>query len=309
MAGAGPARAREKAIAGKITILDQAGQPVRSGVPSVGSQIVDVTVAPGGMLVFSPATVNISVGDTVRWTWSGSFHSVTSGTMCMADSQYCSPNDMNCSAGTLSTAGTVYQHTFNQPGTYSYFCAAHCAFGMVGTVNVSAPLQLVSAVSRKTHGAAGIFDVALPLSGEPGVECRSSGGNHTLVFTASNNLVSGNAAVTSGVGTVSGSPTFSGNTMTVELTGVSDVQRITVTLTGVTDVNSQVLADTPVSVNMLIADTTGNKTVNASDIAQTKLQSGQAVTGSNFREDVTVSGTINGSDIGLVKSRSGASLP
>ena len=61
---------------------------------------------------------------------------------------------------------------------------------------------------------------------------------------------------------------------------------------------------------ILIGDTNGNGTVNATDIGQTKAQSGQAVTGSNFRLDVTVSGgSINASDIGLVKSRSGTQLP
>ena len=60
---------------------------------------------------------------------------------------------------------------------------------------------------------------------------------------------------------------------------------------------------------MLIGDTSGNKTVNASDVGQTTGQSGVPVTGANFREDVTVSGAITASDIGLVKSRSGASVP
>ena len=65
-------------------------------------------------------------------------------------------------------------------------------------------------------------------------------------------------------------PTFNGNTMTVNLTGVTDVQRITVTLNNVTDSFAQVLPDTPVSVNMPIFDTTANKTVNASDVGETK---------------------------------------
>jgi hypothetical protein len=60
---------------------------------------------------------------------------------------------------------------------------------------------------------------------------------------------------------------------------------------------------------LLLGDTSGNKTVNASDITQTKGQSGLPVTAANFREDVAVSGSINASDIGFVKSRSGASLP
>jgi hypothetical protein len=169
-------------------------------------------------------------------------------------------------------------------------------------------LQLTAAVSRKTHGAAA-FDINLPLTGEPGVECRSTGGNHTLVFTFNNNVVSGSASVTTGIGSVSGSPIFADNTMTVDLTGVADVQKITVTLSGVTDSFSQVLPDTVVSVNMLIGDTTGNKAVNSSDIAQTKAQSGIQVSGTNCREDVTVNGSINSSDIALVKSRSGFGVP
>ncbi len=52
-----------------------------------------------------------------------------------------------------------------------------------------------SAVSRKTHGAAGPFDIALPLTGTPGIECRSAGGtsDYTMVVTfASNVTVAGN---------------------------------------------------------------------------------------------------------------------
>jgi hypothetical protein len=97
--------------------------------------------------------------------------------------------------------------------------------------------------------------------------------------------------------------------MTVNLTGVADVQKITVTLSGVTDSLGQVLPNTAVSMNLLNGDTSGNKMVNASDIGQTKAQSGVPVTNANFRQDVTPNGTINASDIGLVKSRSGQSVP
>ncbi|PYK51112.1 MAG: hypothetical protein DME51_03975 [Verrucomicrobia bacterium] len=120
-----------------IQIVDQDGQPAVNGVPSAISTTVNVTVGGGNGFQFVPDTVNISVGDTVQWTWATSFHSVTSGPPCQADSQYCSPNDMNCATGTLSNSGTVYTHTFTVPGTYSYHCAAHCSLGMTGVVNVS----------------------------------------------------------------------------------------------------------------------------------------------------------------------------
>lgn len=128
---------QKQRIAPGIRIVDQNGQPAVSGVPSATSTIVDVTVAPGGTFTFDPSTINISVGDTVRWTWAGSGHSVTSGQPCQADSQFCSPNDMNCASLNLSNIGFVYTHTFSQAGTYSYFCQSHCFFGMTGVVNVS----------------------------------------------------------------------------------------------------------------------------------------------------------------------------
>jgi hypothetical protein len=97
--------------------------------------------------------------------------------------------------------------------------------------------------------------------------------------------------------------------MTVNLTGVSDVQQITVTLSNVTDCFGSILPDTMLSAGMLVGDTTGNRTVNASDVAQVKAQSGSAVTSANFREDLNVDGLLNASDIGLVKIKSGHSLP
>jgi hypothetical protein len=181
--------------------------------------------------------------------------------------------------------------------------------GPTGITVLPAPLQLEAAISFKGHGMVP-YAIDLPLTGAPGVECRSSAGNHTLVFTFNNNVFAGSASVTSGVGTVAaGSPSFSGNHMTVSLTGVADVQKVTITLSNVTDGFNQVLPNTAVSVNFLIGDTNGNKAVNASDVAQTKAQSGLSVTSSNFREDVTVSGVINASDVALVKSRSGFGVP
>jgi hypothetical protein len=71
--------------------------------------------------------------------------------------------------------------------------------------------------------------------------------------------------VTSGVGTVSGPPVFSGNTMTINLTGVANVQTLTVTLSNVMDTFGQNLPDTGVTMSVLIGDTNGNGTVNAAD--------------------------------------------
>ena len=170
-------------------------------------------------------------------------------------------------------------------------------------------LQLTSAVSRKKHGTAGNFDVNLPLAGEPGLECRNSSGKHKFVFSFNNPVVSGDATVTFGIGSVHGSPVFSGNTMIVNLTGVGDVQKITVTLTDVTDTSAHVLTAKDVSANMLIGDTSGNKIVNSLDVNQTRHQVGIPVTSANFREDVKPDGSIVTTDVRQVQSSLGNSVP
>lgn len=134
-------------------------------------------------------------------------------------------------------------------------------------------------------------------------------GNYTLVFSFSADVISGTASVTSGTGSVSGSPVFAGDTMTVALTGVTDVQKITVTLTDVTSSDSQVLPDTSVSMNVLIGDATADKTVTDSDVRLTKGQVGMAVTAANFREDVNANGSISTTDVRLVRGALGHSLP
>ena len=176
------------------------------------------------------------------------------------------------------------------------------------------PLQLTSAVSRKSHSGTP-FDVNLPLTGEPGVECRTGGAskNHTLVFTFNSPVIAGNAVATSslgaGNGSVSGSPSFFRNTMTVNLTGVTDQQKITVTLNNVTGAAGTVLSPASVDVNVLLGDTTANKSVNASDVSQTKSRSGATLSAANFRSDTNLTGSINASDVSQVKANSGHAVP
>ena len=173
-----------------------------------------------------------------------------------------------------------------------------------------------SAVSRKAHGFAGNFDIALPLSGTPGIECRSGGAtnDYTLVVTFLANVsVSGNpqAAVTSGIGTIGsggisngGMVMTSGNVVTIPLTNVANAQTINVTLN---NVNGSTNVTIPMGV--LIGDVNGNGAVNASDVALTKSRSGQPVAAATFRSDVNADGSINAGDVALVKSLAGTGLP
>ena len=173
-----------------------------------------------------------------------------------------------------------------------------------------------SAVSRKTHGSAGTFDVNLALSGTPGIECRAGDAtnDYTMVVTFLANVsVNGSpqAAVTAGSGTVGsggvsngGIVTISGNVVTIPLTNVANAQTIDVTLNSV---NGSTNITIPMSV--LIGDTNANGTVNAADVAQTKGRLGQTVVAANFRSDVNGNGSINAGDTAIIKQNSGTSLP
>jgi hypothetical protein len=195
---------------------------------------------------------------------------------------------------------------FNNDGTQDL--AVPSATGSKASIRLGACFPgLTNAVSRKMHNTTP-FDINLPPNGEPGVECRSSSPGHTLVFAFTTNVVSGSAIVTAGTGTA-GTATFAGSTMTVPLTGVPDAQKITVTLNGVTDASSHVMPSTSVSMNVLLGDTNGNKTVNSTDVSQTKSQSGSAISTANFRSDNSVNGIINATDVSQVKINSGHGLP
>ena len=171
------------------------------------------------------------------------------------------------------------------------------------------PVQLVSAVSSKVHGNAGTFDIDLPPTGDPAIECRSGGAtnDYTIVFDFMNNVSVGSATVAAGAG-VGNVNNFNvaGNHATVNLTGVSDVQPIVVTLTGVNDGTKT--GYTSIPMRILVGDTTNNGIVNSSDVSQIKALNGTIATAMTFHLDITANGLINSSDISLAKSRSGGAL-
>ena len=101
--------------------------------------------------------------------------------------------------------------------------------------------------------------------------------------------------------------TINGANVTIPLTNVTNAQTVIVELAAVDDGTGQ--RNVSIPCRFLLGDTTGNGSVNASDVSLTKSKSGQAVDSSNFRTDVTVNGSINASDVSSVKLKSGTALP
>jgi hypothetical protein len=170
------------------------------------------------------------------------------------------------------------------------------------------PPAPLSAVSRKTHGSVGTFDVDLKAPA-PGIECRAGGtsGDHQVVISFANSVSVGGVSVSSKDSMATATQSVSDKVVTVDLHNVTNVQTLTITLTNVSDQTNS--GDLSISMGVLIGDTTADKFVNSADISQTKSQSGTAVTSSNFGEDLNADGSINSADIALAKSKSGTALP
>ena len=200
------------------------------------------------------------------------------------------------SAGLISGAST------NASGT------AVIKSGYIAQLNFDAP-SVLNAISRKTHGGSGAFDINLPLTGLPGIECRTpgAGGSHQVVVMFGTPVSVAGVSVMSIDGQASGTRSVNGSVVTVSLSAVANAQTIGITLTNVN--NGSNSGDVFVPMGVLLGDTSGNGTVNSSDVSLTKLKSGQAVDASNFREDVSVNGSINSSDVSTVKLKSGTALP
>lgn len=179
----------------------------------------------------------------------------------------------------------------------------------IGAVELLPGVTPASAVSRKTHGVVGDFDINLPLTGPIGIECRNGGAtnDYKVIITFASPVTFSSAAVNDGAGSVSASSGSGTNTITVDLTGVTNVQGITLALFDVNDGSHS--GDIAVRMGMLIGDVNGSGSVNAGDVSQVKGLSGVPVSASNFRADVTANGAINSADVNLVKSKAGTSLP
>ena len=98
-------------------------------VDETGQEEVSVTVgAPGndGNFAFDPAAIRVSTGTTVVWEWedTGGSHNVVA-------------NDGSFRSGDpVSGAETTFAYTFEESGTYEYYCSPHKNLGMKGAVVV-----------------------------------------------------------------------------------------------------------------------------------------------------------------------------
>ncbi len=87
------------------------------------------------LISFKPETVTVDAGTTVTWTQKDAgVHTVTAGTVEQGGGGVTKVPDGRFDSGEIAT-GKTFAFTFDQPGTYPYFCSVHPAT-MRGEVRV-----------------------------------------------------------------------------------------------------------------------------------------------------------------------------
>ena len=99
------------------------------GAQPAEAATVQVAVGDGGPFFF-PDNVTIQPGDTVQWIWTAAEmgHSVTSGNPGQSDGLFESG---------VHSGNYTFSYTFQNPGTYRYYCRPHEFIGMEGVVRVA----------------------------------------------------------------------------------------------------------------------------------------------------------------------------
>jgi len=94
---------------------------------------------------FEPKTATIEAGETVRWTNESDIqHTVTAYENEIPDeATYFASGGFESERAArnrisegLIAPSEEYEHTFDHPGTYGYYCIPHESSGMVGTIRV-----------------------------------------------------------------------------------------------------------------------------------------------------------------------------
>lgn len=103
-----------------------------------------------GDFYYSPQTLVINVGDTVKWVNNGGFHNVNFDINTNSGTSFSNPESFS---STPTNNVDMYTHVFTIPGTYDYDCSVgqHAANGMVGTiiVNSSTAVSELSLINKE----------------------------------------------------------------------------------------------------------------------------------------------------------------
>lgn len=183
-------------------------------------------------------------------------------------------------------------------------CAA--VYGMnVAYDGVCLPnVAILDAVSRKTHGQAGVRDIDLRRpTGNNSLAVESRIGGPTEIQVTFDRTVTANSGTASvqlistgpANGTITG-VSVNGNEVTITMYGTSDAAKLTLAFPGICDIQGMMVTD-ELTFGFLAGDATGDGVVNIFDLLTTRDKLNAAVSDTNARLDIQPDGKIDVLDL------------
>ena len=271
--------------------------PLVTATGRSGSGYTEYSVQVNGISVYLPPGNGYFLNVTPIGDLSGrSFVSTTSGANAVGQP----PGNNQNAFFDSNFFGAVFQSTADEGQPYDY--------SMGVNVDFEDNLALQSAFSRKRHGAAGDFDLPLPLTGSEGIESRA-GGRDSIYLTFNHNLVGVGSVVSScGSASVSLDPDDAKSLIVTVLDRSCDAMNIILTASDVTDDLGDVTS-AAVTYGKLIGDVDASGVVDSLDGQAIRAVAPAPVDSSNFRDDLNHDGTVNARDLMIAKSHRGERLP
>lgn len=110
-----------------------------AGLAGCGGEASERVVEMGDRMVFDPASLTVTVGETVTWRNTGRAmtHTATADPALVRDAANVAlPQGTTAWNSGAIGPGQSWSHTFAVPGAYRYCCLPHELADMVGTVTV-----------------------------------------------------------------------------------------------------------------------------------------------------------------------------
>ena len=120
--------------------------------PSAWAQGQEVTVRMEDNF-FDPANITVEPGTTVTWVQSGNNAHTTTSYDGLWDSGLIEGG-----------SGGTFSFTFEEPGTFDYFCIPHESLGMIGSVTVTGSTATATATALSDTGGPPITPLLITLA-------------------------------------------------------------------------------------------------------------------------------------------------
>jgi plastocyanin len=219
-----------------------------------------------GNYYFNPSSLNVEIGDIVKWVWVQGSHTTTSSSIPGGAASWDAP---------INSGNQTYSYTVTVAGVYNYVCTPHAGMGQTGTFTATAPPPALTVTPSNQNVSASAGSTSFTVTSNTTWSASSNQSWCTV-----NGSGTGNGTITANY-TVNSSTTSRVATITVSGTGVSD-QVVTVTQAGA----AATLAVTPPS--QMVTESSGT-----TDFSVTSNSSWTAVSDAAWCM-VTTSGSGNG---------------